>query len=186
MKMLKFIFAFFLFTALVSCQVPMMEPFAVIDFRSEIPVSVDVDSIDVVDQTTRYTELPHLETRIPIVPSYALSKALQNRFKATGNQSGNTISFIIQKADLIQKFQKTERWYQWNNTEYLLDYQIDVVYNQNGINKETQQIAGWEKQALPKRSSLADKETAWKIMIDSMIQKVADKIEADMPPTLKE
>ena len=72
-----------------------------------------------------------------------------------------------------------------DNIEYTLTYQLDIVYQNTEKKTENQSISGWEKQALPKRSSLADKEQTWQKMIDAMTQKVTDKIYADMPQEYK-
>lgn len=170
---------------LAACQAPMFEPFTVIDYQTEKPVSLAVDVIEVTDQTIRYPDLPHLETRIPVVPANALKEALMNRFQAARDQSGTGLSFTIQTASLTQKKQESEHWYILDNVEYLLEYDVTVQYSRAGHPVETQQIIGWEKQALPRRSSLAEKEAVWQKMINAMIQKTIDKIQTDMPPDLR-
>lgn len=168
-----------------GCQAPVLEPFQVVNFKDETPVRVAVSSIDVDDLTIRYHELPHIETRIPVSPAYALNQALKNRYQSALETSQNTLKFVIQKADMIQKKQEADHWYVLNNSEFLLDYQVDVIYMNRGNIIEKQEIIGWEKQALPKRESLSEKEAAWQKMLNNMIQKVTEKIEADMPLDLR-
>ncbi|MBQ7413019.1 MAG: hypothetical protein IJV07_01940 [Alphaproteobacteria bacterium] len=170
---------------LAACRAPLTEPFTVIDYRQEEPIYLAADVVEVSDQTIRYPDLPHLETRIPIAPAKALKEALMNRFQAARDQSGNSFSVTVQTASLTQKTQKSEHWYILDNVEYLLEYEVIVRYNRSGYPVETQQIIGWEKQALPRRSSLAEKEDAWQKMINAMIQKTVDKIQTDMPPSLQ-
>ena len=165
---------------LCGCALPVAQPFHIIDFREEEPIILPVVQIEVKDQTTHYTELPHLENRIPVTPAYALKTALENRFKGLPENKG-TATFVINTADLTQKEDPSDHWYILNNVEYLLNYQIDVIYSPNTVQKQVQHLSGWEKQALPKRSSLRDKEAAWQKMINAMIQKVSDKIQADIP-----
>ena len=181
--MLKRIFAWMTLIGLTSCQVPNITPFSVRDFRDEEPVSLSVADIQLIDQTTRYPDLPHLETRIPIVPAKALEQALQNRFQATGNRSSRA-TFIIEEASLIQGSKPSEHWYIYDNTEYRLDYRVRVLYSWDNVTKEEQTITGWESQSLPRRSSLSEKEGAWQKMINAMITKVSDKIRNDIPPAL--
>ena len=165
---------------LFGCSLPVAQPFTIIDFRDEKPIILPVGQIQVKDQTTRYTELPHLENRIPVTPSFALKTALENRFKGSSESTGST-TFVINMADLTQKEDPSNHWYILNNVEYLLNYQIDVVYSSDNTQKQIQHLSGWEKQALPKRSSLRDKEAAWQKMINAMIQKTSDKIQSDIP-----
>ncbi|MBR1948953.1 MAG: hypothetical protein IKA30_04085 [Alphaproteobacteria bacterium] len=170
---------------LSSCQVPKVDLFSVNDYQNVQPFSVAVGTIEVQDETTRYTELPHIETRIPITPAKALSQALTNRFRVVFPGSSNTLTFLIQEASLTQTLKESNKWYILDNIEYTLTYQLDIVYQNSEKKTENQSISGWEKQALPKRSSLADKEQTWQKMIDAMTQKVTDKIYADMPQEYK-
>ena len=170
---------------LTACQAPLIKPFTLIDYRQTKPVYLAVDMIEVSDQTIRYPDLPHLETRIPVAPAKALKEALMNKFQASTNQSGNGFSVTVQTASLTQKTQESEHWYILDNVEYLLEYEVTVQYSHSGRPIETQQISGWEKQALPRRSSLAEKEDTWQKMINAMIQKIVDKIQTDMPPDLQ-
>lgn len=170
---------------LSGCQVPKVDLFSVNDYQNVQPFSVAVSVIDVQDNTTRYTDLPHIENRIPISPVKALSTALSNRFRIAFPGSSNTLTFLIQEASLTQTLQESDKWYVLDNIEYLLSYRVDIIYSHIGVETERQSISGWEKQALPKRSSLADKEQTWQKMIDAMTQKVTDKIYADMPQEYK-
>ena len=183
--MIKKYFVFLFLFMLVGCQAPALEPFHVADFKDEEPVRIAVSNVEIEDQTIRYHELPHIETRIPMLPAYALKQALTNRYQAASEASQNTLKFVIQKADMIQKKQESEHWYVLNNSEFLLSYQVDVIYMNKGNIIEKQEIVGWEKQALPKRDSLAEKEEAWEKMLNNMVQKVTDKIQADMPSNLR-
>ena len=170
----------FLCGFLWGCALPMVEPFQVADFRDEVPITLPIGQIQIEDQTTHYTELPHLENRIPVTPAYALKTALENRFTNLPD-SKNTATFIINTADLTQKEQLSDHWYILDNIEYLLNYQIDIIYSKGSTHQQVQHLSGWEKQALPKRSSLRDKEAAWQKMINAMIQKTIDKIQTDLP-----
>ena len=170
------------FLYLSGCALPSVEPFHPIDFKDEKPIVFPVGQIRTEDQTTRYTELPHLETRIPVTPAYALKTALENRFTGV-SENNDTLDFVIKTADLTQKDQPSDHWYILNNIEYLLTYQVDIVYTRNSTKQQVQHLSGWEKQAIPKRSSLRDKEAAWQKMINAMIQKTTDKILADAPFT---
>ena len=166
---------------LVACQAPQYAPFEVITYQNERPLLLPVGEIKIENQTTRYTELPHLETRIPVAPVSALSEALKNRF-AAGNPNSDTVaSIVIREADLIQKAKESDRWYILDNVEYLLSYTVDVIYARGSQVLEHQQFSGWEKQALPQKSSLSQKENAWQKMINAMIQKATQKIDADKP-----
>jgi len=176
--MLKKIIFLWGILCLFGCALPVAQPFTIIDFREEEPIILPVAQVEVKDQTTRYTELPHLESRIPVTPAYALKTALENRFKGSFENKG-TATFIIKTADLTQKEDPSDHWYILNNVEYLLTYQIDVIYS-SPTGQKVQHLSGWEKQALPKRSSLRDKEAAWQKMINAMIQKTTDKIQADI------
>jgi hypothetical protein len=178
---LSLILTFFLF----ACQVPKVNLFKVDNYKDVQPYSVAVSTIDISDNTIRYTELPHLETRIPIPPAKALSQALSNRFRVAFPGSSNTMRILIHDASLTQELKESDKWYILDNMEYLLTYNLDIIYIHNGIETERQSISGWEKQALPKRNSIADKEQAWQKMINAMLQKVADKIYADMPTDYK-
>lgn len=169
---------------LTACQVPDVSPFSIRDFREEPTVPLAVSDIRVIDQTIRYPDLPHLETRIPIVPAYALQKALQNRFKATGIFP-NGATFIIEEASLIQQEKPSGHWYIYDNVEYRLTYRVRILYAQNGITREEQTVSGWETQSLPRRSSLSEKESVWQKMINAMITKVTDKIQDDIPLSLR-
>lgn len=170
---------------LSSCQVPKVALFSVNDYKNVQPYSVAVGAIEVQDETTRYTELPHIETRIPITPAKALYQALSNRFRVALPDSSAQLNMIIHDASLTQESIQSDKWYILDNIEYTLTYQLDVMYQNSEMKTENQSISGWEKQALPKRSSLADKEQVWQKMIDAMTQKVTDKIYADMPQEYK-
>lgn len=183
--MIRFLFILSLTLFLSGCLVPKIDLFSVKDYQDVQPFSVALSAIDVQDNTIRYKDLPHIETRIPTTPAKALSTALSNRFHAVFPGSSNTLTFIIREASLTQTLQESDKWYILDNIEYLLSYHIDIVYSHIGVETEHQSISGWEKQALPKRSSLADKEQTWQKMIDAMTQKVTDKIYADMPQDYK-
>ena len=171
---------------LSGCQAPAIDPFTVTDFKNEEPIQIAVSDIHIENNTVRYHELPHIETRMPMTPAYALERALNNRFQGIAPSSPNTLAFIIQKADMTQKKQESDHWYILNNSEFLLNYQVDVIYMNRDSVVEKQEIIGWEKQALPKRNSLAEKEAAWRKMLDNMIQKVVDKIQTDIPFDLRQ
>ena len=183
--MLKVLHLLFILLFLSACQVPKVNLFSVEDYQNVQPRSVAVSAIDIQDNTTQYTDLPHIENRIPVSPAKALSTALSNRFRVAFPGSSNTLTFIIQDASLTQTLQESDKWYILDNLEYLLSYQVDVIYNHSGVETDHQTISGWEKQALPKRSSLADKEQTWQKMINAMTQKITDKIYTDMPDDYK-
>lgn len=170
--------------ALVGCRTPDVPLFTVQDFQNQTPTPVAVATVQVLDSAERFTELPHIETRIPVVPSYALQRALNHRFAAAAPTSRDGMEIVVEEASLIQTYLPSPEWYVQNNMEYMLRYRVRVVYTRAGRPLETQTITGWEKQALPKRSSLVDKETAWAKMLNAMITKVADKIQTDLPPDL--
>ena len=175
-----------LFTLFLSaCQVPKVNLFKVDNYADVQPYSVAVSAIDISDNTVHYTELPHLETRIPISPVKALSQALSNRFRTAFPGSSNTMRILIHDASLTQELKESDKWYILDNMEYLLTYNLDIIYTHDGTETDHQSISGWEKQALPKRNSIADKEQAWQKMINAMLQKVTDKIYADMPADYK-
>ena len=180
MSRFTLLFLFFL----VACQAPNIPPFTVTDFATDSPVLLVASSFQVMDDTTRFRDLPHLESRLPITPAFALKRALENRFRSDAPTAATEVMVQIQTADLTQKVQPAEHWYILNNIEYLLTYQVRVSYIRNRVILTTQEMSGWETQSLPKRSSLAEKEQAWQTMINNMIEKVADKIQADMPPDL--
>lgn len=181
-RVLYFLFVPFFLSA---CQLPKVDLFSVEDYQDVQPFSVAVSAIDIQDNTTRYTDLPHIENRIPISPVKALSTALSNRFRIAFPGSSNTLTFLIQEASLTQTLKESDKWYILDNIEYLLSYHVDIIYNHIGVETERQTISGWEKQSLPKRSSLAEKEQSWQKMIDAMTQKVTDKIYTDMPQDYK-
>lgn len=183
--MIRRLFILSLTLFLSACQVPKVDLFSPKEYQDIQPFSVVVSAIDVQDNTTRYTDLPHIENRIPVSPVKALSMALSNRFRTVLPDSSNTLTFLIREASLTQTFKESDKWYILDNIEYLLSYQVDIIYNHIGLETERQTISGWEKQSLPKRSSLADKEQTWQKMIDAMTQKVTDKIYADMPQDYK-
>ena len=182
--MINRIFGWFILLGLTACQVPNVSPFSVYDFRGETPIPIAVSDIQITDKTVRYPDLPHIETRIPIVPAYALEQALKNRFQATGEKSSQT-TFIIEEASLTQQQKMSDHWYIYDNIEYRLDYRVRILYAWDNITKEEQTITGWETQSLPRRSSLSDKESVWQKMINAMITKVTDKIQADIPSPLR-
>ena len=166
---------------LTACQAPLSAPFQVIDYKADSPLFLPVGQVKIENKTTRYTELPHLETRIPVAPVSALMTALDNRFTAQYPNQDTSVTFVIHEADLTQKAKESEKWYVLDNIEYLLTYKLDVIYARGTQILEQQQFSGWEKQALPKKSSLAQKERTWEKMINAMIQKASDKIESDKP-----
>ena len=184
--MIKKYICLLVFVILTACQAPQNAPFQVTDYKNSQPLFLPVGEIRIENKTIRYTELPHLETRIPVVPASALSIALNNRFAPQNSQAGTSATLIIREADLTQKTKDSDHWYILNNVEYLLTYKIDVIYARGAQVLEQQQISGWEKQALPKKSSLAQKERAWEKMINAMIQKVSQKIDTDKPKSQPE
>jgi len=170
-----------LFCLLTGCLAPQGESFEVTDYRNTTAVGLPVGKIQVVNQTVRYPELPHLETRIPISPVSALSTALSNRFTAQTDNPQLTATFLIKNAELTEKKQTSDHWYVYDNIEYLLDYKIEVVYRHGDQTLLQQEVAGWEKKAIPQRSTLWEKERAWSQMLNAMIKKTTAKIEADIP-----
>lgn len=179
--MFKTFSAFLTLLFLSACQVPKVDLFSVRDYENEHPFSVKVSAIEIQDKTNHYSELPHIENRIPLAPITALSQAIHNRFKSNYPESAHSLTVVIHKASLTQELKESDKWYILDNMEYLLSYELDIVYTHNNTETEKQTISGWEKQALPKRSSIADKEQAWEKMLNAMVQKVTDKIYADMP-----
>lgn len=178
-------FALALFLGLCACQAPTVPPFTVTDFSGIEPVSVGVSSLYVQDKTPEYGALPHLESQLPIKPATALKQALSNRYRAVSPASADDMVLEITEASLTQKQSPTEHWYTWDNIEYLLSYEIVVTYMHNGQPEEIQTVVGWEKQALPRNSSLLEKEQAWQKMINAMIDKSSRKIITDIPDILK-
>ena len=176
----------FTFVILAGCQAPQNAPFQVTDYKNTPPLFLPVGEIKTENQTVRYTELPHLETRIPVTPVSALMTALNNRFTPKYPDTDTKVTFVIKEADLTQKIKESDHWYVLDNVEYLLTYKVDVLYTKNDDILDQQQFSGWEKQALPQKSSLSQKERAWEKMINAMIQKTTEKIENDKPQSRTE
>ena len=182
--MKKIICLMFCFFLLGGCQPPNIPLFSVTDYKNEDKIRLNVNSFQVENGTVYYTELPHIETRIPVVPATALKQALVNHFDAVNPNTNIGLRIIIDEASLTQNFKESDKWYIQNNIEYRLDYQVKIVYEKNAIPFETQTIQGWEFQALPKRSSLSEKQQVWEKMINEMIRKITEKIQKDIPPIL--
>ena len=113
-----------------------------------------------------------------------IKQALINHFIAVNPNTNITFKIVIDEASLTQNFKEADKWYIQDNVEYRLDYKIRLVYEKNAIPFETQTIKGWELQALPKRTSLAQKQQIWEKMINKMIEKITEKISTDIPPIL--
>ena len=182
--MRKIIYLMIFCLVLGGCQPPEIPLFSVIDYKNEDKIKLNVKSFQVENETIYYTELPHIETRIPIVPATALKQALINRFTAVKPDTSIGLKIVIEEASLTQNFKESDKWYIQNNVEYRLDYQIRLIFEKNAIPFETQTVKGWEFQALPKRTSLSEKQQVWEKMINEMIKKITEKIHTDIPPIL--
>ncbi len=173
---------YFLF--LVGCRPPDIPLFSITDYEDEDKIKLNVNTFQVKNETVYYTELPHIENRIPVMPGTALKQALTNHFDAANPNTNIGLKIVIDEASLTQNFKESDKWYIQNNVEYRLDYQIRLIFEKNTIPFETQTIKGWEFQALPRRKSLSEKQQVWEKMINEMIKKITEKIQSDIPPIL--
>jgi len=176
--MYKYLTVGIILFGLNACVAPTVEPFRIRTYENEPTVSLPATEIEIVNHTSEFVALPHIENKVPTSPVSALTTAIQNHFTAS-HTGADKIVFTINEASLIQKKVEDERWYVFNNIEYLLSYKITIT-RYGAHQAQSQDIVGWEKQSLPNRSSLADKEQTWQVMIDNMTQKVLQKIETDL------
>lgn len=174
-----------IFFVVAACQVVRTEVFSVTSLADVPAVRLPVKTVEVVSEAQQHRSLPYIDYRIPVRPETALKEALANHYKAVDAQSENTVRFVIKNISLIQEYKKSNHWYVLDNVEYILSYDLDVVYAPNTAMQEIQSLSGWEQQAIPQKSSLATKEKIWQKMINAMIIKVTDKITADIPPAFK-
>lgn len=167
---------------LTACQAPVLKPFTVKNYHDEAPIQLRVSEIQIDNQMTVYSELPHIEKRMPVSPAVALQDWIRNRFVAANPTGHDVARFVIREASMVQKTKPSGSWFVLDNTVYTLTYKIDVLYLRNGRQIASQSVAGWEKQGLPKKSSsLAEKEEVWQKMLNTMVQKTNDKIISDLP-----
>ncbi len=170
---------------LTACVAPSLKPFEINTFQNETPVLVNVSAVSVQSHITQYDRLPHIENKMPVTPGQALTRWAENRFAATNPSAPTRMIVNITDAYMTETKQESGSWYQLDNVRYRLTYQVDIEFKRADKIVYAQNVTGWEMQALPQKSSLADKEEVWQTLLNAMVTKVNNKVLADMPAAYK-
>lgn len=167
---------------ITACTAPKQTAFDIHDYRDENPIVIATGKIIVQSNAIPSDTLPHIEKKMPITPSKALSEWAKNRFKAGRTNTEDALVLTIQEASMIQEDKPSGHWYVLDNVVYELRYQIEMAYHQNGRIMQKQTVSGFEKKSVPEQSSMATKEEVWRDLINKMLKKVNRKVIADLPP----
>lgn len=169
---------------LSGCMTVIPNPFAVEDFSNAEPIALNVSDIDISSDVLTFHRLPHIENKMPVPPSDALTNWAKNRFVAADESSDITVDFTVRQAYMLQTDKPSDKWYMLDNVSYRLEYTADFVFKRNNMVVNAQSVTGWEQQSLPKKSSLSAKEDAWEIMLNNMVKKVNNQITSQIPADL--
>lgn len=178
MKKLWILCAAFLLTA---CQAVELPDFMVHDFKNDSKINLKTANVSVISDVHYDLKAPFIEYKMPITPEQALKRWAQNRFVAVAPNAPVEAYIIIEKASMQEQEKPSDKWYMLDNVEYRLDFQVKIAFmlNQNTISERS--VGGYEKRALPMKSSLADKEEVWSDMMNDMVQKVNKKLTNELP-----
>ena len=169
---------------LSGCITAVPNPFLIEDFKDVEPIELAVSQINVSSDVLSFHRLPHIEHKMPVTPSDALTNWAKNRFAADDKTSDITADFTVRQAYMLQTDKPSDKWYVLDNVSYRLEYTADFVFKKNGMVLNAQSVTGWEQQSLPKKSSLNTKEDAWESMLNNMVKKVNNQIISQIPVDL--
>lgn len=167
-----------------GCITAIPNPFAVEDFSNAKPIELKVADIDISSDVLTFHRLPHIENKMPVTPSEALTNWAKNRFVAADKASDTVVDFTVRQAYMLQTDKPSDKWYILDNVSYRLEYTADFVFKRNGMVVNAQSVTGWEQQSLPKKSSLSAKEEAWEKMLNNMVKKVNNQMTSQIPADL--
>ncbi len=167
-----------------GCMTVIPNPFAVEDFSNVEPIKLKVSDIDISSDVSTFHRLPHIENKMPVTPSEALTNWAKNRFVPADKSSDTVVDFTVRQAYMLQTDKPADKWYVLDNISYRLEYTVDFVFKRNKMVENAQSVTGWEQQSLPKKSSLSAKEEAWERMLNNMVKKVNNQITSQIPADL--
>lgn len=166
---------------LSGCTALPLTTFNVDTYANQNPVYLNVSVVDTKSDVLTYNKLPHIEKDLPITPNDVLLDWAHNRLKATNEASPVSAEFTVLKAYMTQTETPTPKWYVFDNMTYRLDYDVMLQFKQNDKILHTQTATGWEEYAIPQKSALFTKERTWETMMNTMVQKINDKILPKIP-----
>ena len=181
-KMLGVIGAFLM---LVGCQATPPQEFDVNDYADVPPIHLSVSEVQVESTVARYDRMPHIEYKMPLRPEEVLQTWANNRFNAVSMSSPVIAKIVIKEASMTQQESPNDSWYTLDNISYRLTYEVSLQFEKDGKIIYEQNVNGWERAAIPAKSSIAEKEETWEKMLNNMVRKVNDKVEEDIPAEYK-
>lgn len=170
---------------LVGCQATPPQEFKVDDYADVPPIHLTVSEVKIESTVARYDRMPHIEYKMPLRPEEVLQTWATNRFNAVSMSSPVIAKIVIKEASMTEQDKPTDSWYTLDNISYRLTYEVSLQFEKEGKVIYEQNVNGWERAAIPQKSSLADKEKTWEKMMNNMVHKVNDKIEDDIPAEYK-
>lgn len=181
--MRKIIVVFFVLCVSACSALPLMS-FDVADYKDVPPICLNVESFFVESEVMQYDRLPHIEYKMPVTPEQALKNWAKNRFSAVNTDSLLKAILVIKEASMIRRRKPSGNWYTFDNMEYTLSFQVELVF----LTKDDQvqyrlSVGGHEMKSIPRKSAPVTKERVWLEMMNAMINKVNDKLVHDLPAT---
>lgn len=179
---MKKVIVFACFWVVAACSALPLVSFDVADYRDAAPVDLKADSFRIESDVMQYDRPPHIEYKMPVTPEQALKNWAQNRFSAQDETSSLQAVFVIKEASMTRRRRSSENWYTFDNMEYTLTFQVELVFiDQAGKTRYRLSVGGHEMKAVPRKSAPATKERAWLDMMNNMIHKVNDRLIGDLP-----
>lgn len=166
---------------LTACTADPLRNFWVDDYRNEPKVALRVSHIDIQPNIHYSHAAPNIEYQMPITPEDAIITWAKNRFTTSAPNSPAEAIILINQAHMTGIEKPSEHFWEFDNIEYKLTYDLKIKFVNDGQMVSENTISGWEKQSLPIRSTLADKEAAWEKMLNNMIQKTDAKLIGELP-----
>ena len=134
--------------------------------------------IEIVSMTSHFDKLPHIEDRLPVSPEQSVVEWTQKHLIPSDNTQ--QLWIIIHKAEMLQTDLPTSGFFQLDEVNYTLNYQMEIQLRENNQLIQTFPVSGNGFMTMAKKASLSQKEKGWAWLIQKMLTHLKTKIKTDL------
>jgi len=170
-KQLQKIFFLFFLTGCMAVPQHSFES----ELQSDKFYQVPFQQIIFISNIKRFDSAHHIENKLPKSPEQIVQSWIHKNLKEDAHQN-TTLQIILNQAEIIRENLPSEHWWQSDYIQDTLNYNIELVQNQDHTTNNRLTVAGKTYVQMGRRISLADKEKQWAKLYRTMLDHLGKEI----------
>ena len=152
--------------------------------KSDKSYQVPFQQIVFTSEQKGFDSAHHIENRLPQTPELIIQHWIQENL-IENPQKNASLQIILHQAEIIRENKPAEHWWQPDYIQDTLNYNIELVQNQDYSTDNRLTVAGKTYVQMGRRISLADKEKQWAKLYRTMLDHLETEISTHIPHVIQ-